>query len=150
MKRFRFNLEKLLELRKYDEQKWELKLGEIVSKCNKSEHRIRELKGRKNSAFFKYQLDSHGIDELQISELFMKRLESEIDSSSLKLKGYNAERKKIQDKFVEVTNKRKILDKLKEKEEAVYYREQERVEIKEIDDISIGIALRNRKKFGTA
>ncbi len=151
MKRFRFNLEKLHELRKYDERNWELKLGEIVSKCTRMEHRIRDLKERKSIAFCEYQLESHGIDELQISDLFIKRLDSEIQSSLLKLAGYNEEKRKIQEKFVEVSNKRKILDKLKEKEEVVYYKEQELAELKEIDDMSIGIALRNRnKKMQTA
>ena len=144
MKRFRFNLEKLLELRKYDERNWEIKLGQIVSKCTSIEHRIRDIKSDKSKAFFKYNLASSGIETLQISELYLKRLNSEISMARLKLDGYVSEKKKVQSMFIEVSNKRKILDKLKDKEEDAYYKDQAAEEIKEIDDISIGIALRKR------
>ena len=144
MKRFRFNLEKLLELRKYDERNWEIKLGQIVSKCTFMEHRIRDLKSDKSEAFLKYNLVSSGIEMLQISEVYLQRLNFEINVSELKLKGYISEKLKIQKMFIEVSNKRKILDKLKDKEEDAYYKEQAEADIKEIDDISIGIALRNR------
>ena len=144
MKRFRFNLEKLLELRKYDEQNWEIKLGQIVSKCTAMEHRIRDIKYDKSKAFLKYNLETSGIEMLQISEVYLQRLNSEIDTAKVKLDGYVLEKQKIQKKFIEVSNKRKILDKLKDKEEDSYYKALMTAEIKEIDDISIGIALRNR------
>ena len=146
MKRFRFNLEKLLELRKYDEQNWEIKLGQIVSKCTSMEHRIRDLKSDKSEAFLMYSLVSSGIEMLQVSGMYLKRLNSEINMSKLKLKGYLSEKQKIQSMFIEVSNKRKILDKLKDKEEAAYYKDQAAAEVKEIDDMSIGIALRNRNR----
>ena len=144
MKRFRFNLEKLLELRKYDERNWEIKLGQIVSKCTAMEHRIRDIKSDKSKAFFKYNLESSGIEMLQISEVYLQRLNSEIGMAKLKLDGYISEKQKIQSKFIEVSNKIKRLDKLKDKEEGAYYKDQATAEVKEIDDISIGIALRNR------
>lgn len=144
MKRFRFNLEKLLELRKYDERNWEIKLGQIISKCTLMEHRIRDIKSDKSKVFFKYNLASSGIGILQVSEIYHQRLNFEISSAKIKLAGYISEKKKIQDKFIKVSNKRKILDKLKEKEENFYYKEQSAEEVKVIDDISIGISLRNR------
>ncbi len=144
MKRFRFNLEKLLELRKYDEQKWEIELGRIVSKCTAMEHRIRDIKSDKSKAFLKYNLEVSGIEILQVSEVYLQRLNFEINMARVKLDGYIAEKQKIQSKFIEVSNKRKILDKLKVKVEDAYYKDLMTAEIKEIDDISIGIALRNR------
>ena len=144
MKRFRFNLEKLLELRKYDEQNWEIKLGQIVSKCTAMEHRIRDIKSDKSKAFFKYNLASSGIEMLQVSEVYLQRLNSEISMAKIKLDGYISEKQEIQSRFIKVSNKRKILDKLKDKEEEAYYKDMAAVEIKEIDDISIGILLRNR------
>ena len=144
MKRFRFNLEKLLELRTYGEKKWEINLGQIVSKCNSMEKRIKNYKSEKTKAFYKYNLLGSGIDMLQISEIYLQKLTYEIDQAELKLDSYNYEKQKIQKKYVEVSNKRKVLDKLKEKEALNYYKEQALEEIKEIDDISIGIALRKR------
>ena len=146
MKRFRFNLGKLLELRAYDERNWEIKLGQIVSKCNTMEHRIRDYEADKTKVFFKYNLDSSGIDILQISEMYLNKLNYEINQSNLKLDAYNSEKEKIQAKYIEASNKRKVLDKLKDKEEQGYYKAQALEEIKEIDDISIGIALRKRNR----
>ena len=144
MKRFRFNLEKLLKIRKYDERNWEIKLGQIVSKCTVMEHRIRDIKSDKSKAVQKYNLASSGIEMLQISQNYLQRLNYEIRIAKIKLDGYISEKHKIQSRFIEVSNKRKILDKLKDKEEGSYYKALMVAEIKEIDDISISMALRNR------
>lgn len=146
MKRFRFNLEKLLELRVYDEQDWEMKLGQIVSKCTTMERKIRKYESDKSKVFFKYNLESSGMEILQISELYRKKLSFEMSQATLKLDAYNSEKLKIQNKYIEASNKRKVLDKLKDKEEQNYYKKQALEEIKEIDDISIGIALRKRNR----
>jgi flagellar FliJ protein len=144
MKRFRFNLEKLLELREYDERNWEIKLGQIVSRCNIVERRIKDYESDKIKTFFKFNLKSSGIEMLQISESYLQKLNYEISQSNLNLDSYKSEKKKIQTKYNEASNKRKILEKLKSKEELAYYKGQALEEIKEIDDISIGIALRKR------
>ncbi|RKX88491.1 MAG: flagellar export protein FliJ [Spirochaetes bacterium] len=144
MKRFRFNLEKLLELRVYDEKGWEIKLGQIVSKCNTMERRIRGYESDKKITFFKFNLKNSGIDMLHLSENYLQKLNYEINQSELKLDSYKSEKQKIQAEYIKASNKRKILDKLKSKEELAYYKKQAVEEMKEIDDISIGIALRKR------
>ncbi len=144
MKLFRFNLEKLLDLRKYDEKKWEVTLGQIVSKCNTVEHTISNLKTDRMDAFFKYNLHGSGIELLQIAELYVNKINHEISQAQLKLKAFLMEKQEIQNKYVEAVNNRKVLDKLKDKEEKKYYKEQALEEMKEIDDISIGMALRKR------
>ncbi len=144
MKRFRFNLEKLLELRVYDEKGWEIKLGQIVSKCNIMERRIRGYESDKSITFFKFNLKNSGIDMLHLSENYLQKLNYEINQSELKLDSYKSEKQKIQAEYIKASNKRKILDKLKSKEELAYYKKQAVEEMKEIDDISIGIALRKR------
>ena len=144
MKRFRFNLKKLLDLRKYDEKKWEVTLGQIVSKCNAMEYTITNLKSDCREVFFKYKLHGSGIELLQISEMYINKLNYEISQAQLKLQAFLVEKQKIQNKYIEVVNKRKVLDKLKEKEEKKYYKEQTLEEMKEIDDMSIGLALRKR------
>lgn len=148
MKRFRFNLEKLLELKKYDERSWEIKLGQIVSKCNITAHQIRDFESDKTNSFYKYNLENSGIELLQISELYIQKLNYEISQANLKLGAYESEKEKIQISYIEASNKRKVLDKLKDKEEKVYYKKEALEELKEIDDISIGIALRKRIKKG--
>ena len=144
MKRFRFNLEKLLELRVYDEKGWEIKLGQIVSKCNTMERRIRGYESDKSKTFFKFNLKNSGINMLHLSENYLQKLNYEINQSELKLDSYKSEKQKIQTEYIKASNKRKILDKLKSKEELAYYKKQAVEEMKEIDDISIGIALRKR------
>ena len=144
MKRFQFNLDKLLDLRKYDERKWEINLGQIVSKCNVMEHTISKLILDRKKTFFKYKLHGSGIELLQISEMYINKINYEINQAQLKLTAYLREKQDVQTKYIEVVNKRKVLDKLKEKEEQKYYKEQALEEMKEIDDMSIGIALRKR------
>ena len=144
MKQFRFNLEKLLDLRKYDEKKWEVTLGQIVSKCNAVEYSISNLKSDRREAFLKYKLHGSGIELLQISEMYINKLNYDISQAQLRLQSFLMEKKKIQNEYIEVVNRRKVLDKLKEKEELNYYKKQTLEEMKEIDDMSTGIALRKR------
>lgn len=145
MKRFRFNLEKLLELRAYDERSWEIKLGQIVSKCNSMERLIRDYESDKTKAFFEYNLTGSGIAMLQISEMYLQKLNYEITQAALKLDAFKSEKQKVQAKYIESSTKRKVLDKLKSKEELAYYKKQALEEIKEIDDISSGISIRKRR-----
>ncbi|MCD6396100.1 MAG: hypothetical protein J7L71_01045, partial [Spirochaetaceae bacterium] len=88
MKLFQFNLDKLLDLRKYDERKWEINLGQIVSKCNVMEHTISNLKLDRKRAFFKYKLHGSGIELLQISEMYINKIDYEIKQAQLRLTTY--------------------------------------------------------------
>jgi flagellar FliJ protein len=137
MKRFQFRLERLLTIRRYREREWEVKLAKAAGTCLKLEREIDEMYGEKARAFkdrFKY--GAGDIEYLTASELYMQRLERTAMKKEKELAVKNVERDKIKNQYLEVSKKRKILDKLRERRAAEYYKEAKDEEIKSMDDMN--------------
>ncbi len=136
MRKFQFNLEKILELRKYDEQQWELKLGEATGKCNALQHKINEKKTSRKHIFSQRHLDKGDMRMFLYVENYTHRMDQEIADLTEKLEKAEEERSKIQEKFLEASKKRKILDKLKERKQQAYYKHEQKQEQKALDEIT--------------
>ncbi len=138
MRRFRFRLEKLLEIRKYREREWELKLAHITGVCLKMEWEIKDLISEKKRIFGPE--DAHtgcDIEYLKVRELYIRRLEQNAGKLAQELMEKEAERERIRLEYKEVSKKRKILEKLKERREKEDKKKQYDKEIKTVDDINI-------------
>jgi flagellar FliJ protein len=75
-------------------------------------------------------------------EQYITRLLIEIEELTVKLEQKQKERQKVQEKFLEASRDRKILDSLKEKREQQYRREQNREDMKILDDLAGAQAVR--------
>ena len=144
MKRFRFNLERVLTLRKYIEKNREIKLGTIISKCNVIQNRIKLLEQNRISHFRNFKLQNGGIDYLQTLERYFNKLEADRLEFSSELASLNEEKERAQKEYLEASRRRKTIEKVKEKKEQNYYREQLIEESKELDDIGTQFAVRNQ------
>jgi len=136
MRKFQFNLEKILELRKYDEQQWEMKLGQTTGRCNALQKKIEERHSKRKRTFNQRHLDTGDMRMFMYVENYTHRLDQEITELRAELEQAEKERREVQEKFLEVSKKRKILDKLKERKQQVYYKQQEKQEQKVLDEIS--------------
>ena len=136
MRKFQFNLEKILELRKYDEQQWEIKLGQTTGRCNALKKKIEERRSSRKQTFNQRHLDTGDMRMFMYVENYTHRMDQEITELRAELEQAEKERKDVQEKFLEVSKKRKILDKLKERKQQVYYKQQEKQEQKVLDEIS--------------
>jgi flagellar protein FliJ len=148
MKRFQFRLEHLLELRKYKEREWELKLAKITGVCLALGRRITEI-GREINLTIQslFEAGSIGDYSYRISrELFMTRLRQERKEKEFELEKREEERKKVQEEYLVHSRKRKVLEKLKEKQEQEYYILMKKEEFKALDDINNGLYTRKRKE----
>ena len=135
MKRFRFSLEKVLELRKYREREARLELGRAVSDLEAIEGQIRETgAARHKAAAARFSSD----DALEIinCENYINRLDQlkekllkDAAAAELVVEGKR-------DAFLEASRDRKVVDKLREKREAAYCRETAEGERAELDDIA--------------
>jgi flagellar protein FliJ len=137
MKRFQFRLERLLTIRRYREREWEVKLAKAAGSCLKLERELDQMYGEKARAFkdrFKYGAEDIGY--LRASELYTQRLEHTAMNKERELAIKNVERDKIKNRYLEVSKKRKILEKLRERRAAEYYREAKDEEIKSMDDLN--------------
>jgi flagellar FliJ protein len=138
MKRFSFRLEKILEIRKYHEREWELKLAEITGTCFRIKGEIRSLLSERGDAFQKRHLSlERDISYLLASELYMQRLEQSAEKLALDLQEKEKILDEVRKQYQEASKQRKILEKLKEKRQKENYKKQRDEEIKVIDDIAL-------------
>jgi flagellar FliJ protein len=138
MRKFQFRLERFLDIRKYKEREWELKLAAITGVCISIRNRIEEnLKkiviSMKQRAMHS---DSIDIENFLAYENFIVRLEHEISALQAELAIKELERKKIQDSYLIASRERKVLEKLKEKKEIEFYKNQRKTQFNEADDLT--------------
>ncbi|MGC9313269.1 MAG: flagellar export protein FliJ [Sediminispirochaetaceae bacterium] len=143
MRRFQFNLEKILELRRYHERQCELRLGEATGRCNALHRQIQERSVRKKNVFAKRGAMGRDISSFLSVEYYTLRMDREIEGLRGELEQAEAERRERQIEFLEASKKRKILDKLKDRKQKLYYREQMKAEQKALDDISSSMYIRS-------
>ena len=138
MRKFQFRLERFLDIRKYKEREWELKLAAITGECISIRNRIEEnLKkiviSMKQRAMHS---DSIDIENFLAYENFIVRLEHEISVLQEELAIKELEREKIQDSYLIASRERKVLEKLKEKKEIEFYKNQRKTQFNETDDLT--------------
>ena len=144
MKRFNFSLRRLLELKKYREHQWEIKLGEATGKCEQLKSEIgRRLEIRKQS--FSRRLGGNMTD-LLVTEQYIGRLDQELRDLRRELEAQEKRRLEVQGQFLEASKERKVYDKLREKRAEEFRKEEIRREIMENDDLNSGTAARRREE----
>jgi len=148
MRRFQFRLNRLLELRRYTEKQWEIKLAGVTGRCAviRDEIRIkrgdiRRVRGVRSAA--SGQID---VGLLQAGDRFALRMDHEIGVLNRELAAKQEERRKVQEKYLDASKNRKVLDKLRERREREYYAEHKKEAFKTADEISLGRTARRKAK----
>ncbi len=136
MRKFRFRLEKVLEVREYYERIAEMKLTAAAGKCSLLE-RILEDNARATLDAARQRF-SGGRDllEMRTAELYSRRLSVERERTLRALALAEADREKARQGYVAASKDKELLTKLRERGEAEYYRSATREEIKTLDDLS--------------
>jgi flagellar FliJ protein len=147
MKRFAFDLEKILNLRKYREQEAKIALGRAVGELSGIENQLKELallRFRTAEEYFSFSGSGESKQGGLVSsaayyrnyEFYLRRLEGRKEElleaavrAQLKLEEERAA-------YLEASRERKVLDKLKEKRAAEYRRLLSVAETKILDDMA--------------
>ncbi|GHT53416.1 hypothetical protein FACS1894106_4240 [Spirochaetia bacterium] len=138
MKRFRFSLEKVLDLRKHLEQEAEIELGRAIGELTEIENRIKALAAEKTrAAKERFSLNNTAI-EIQSYDLYIMRLDQTLDRLLEEAAKAELKVEEARAVYIEASRDRKAVDKLKEKQEAEYRREMLIEETKVLDDVSDG------------
>jgi flagellar FliJ protein len=142
MKRFRYPLEKVLELRKYRERETEIELGRAIGELTEIENKLKALALARIQAANERFSPNNGTMEMQSYDLYIMRLDQtkehlleEAAKAELKVEAARAA-------YLEASRDRKVFDKLKEKREAEYRKEMLAEETKVLDDVSGGVRAR--------
>jgi flagellar FliJ protein len=142
VKRFSFNLAKVLELRKYREQETKIELGRAVAVLTEVEGRIKKNAESRHAAVKqRFSLNNSPRDILNW-EKYIIRLDQEADQlmkEAAKAELAVEEKRGI---FLEASRDRKVIDKLREKREKEYRDAYYAGEHRELDDISSGVRAR--------
>ncbi len=142
MKRFTFNLEKVLKLRQHQEHEREVELGEIISRCVQAQKEIRRLQEEKQRVLGGRSFTNQGVAGYAAVEAYGQRLEREIQEQRRTLQEHEEERNEAQKRFLEASRRRKVLEKLKEKKQERHSQELRREEQQELDEIGAQLQYR--------
>jgi flagellar FliJ protein len=136
MKRFEFKLEKILQLRKYEEQEAKIELGRALGALTAIEARLRSLAEERAQAATNQFSPSNSAAMIQQYMLYLLRLDQ--TKEDLLKDAAMAEQKaeEAREVFKAAFQNRRMLDKLKEKKEKEYKEDREAEENKAIDDIA--------------
>jgi flagellar FliJ protein len=142
MKRFRFDLEKLLELRSYREHEAELELAHAIGNLTLIQNQITQLAQERSAAAQERFSPGKTVVEMRRTDAYILRLDK--DRDRLLEAAVKAELKvdEARSAFAEARRDRLVLDKLKDKRKAEHRKEAMKEEIETLDDISSGTVAR--------
>ncbi len=146
MRRFRFRLERFLELRRYYEREHELKLAKVTGACLMIQRNILNRQSNIARTILERPQTSGPVDleAFHAGEMYMERLDREIHSLEEELTVKEEERTEAQKEYIEASRRRKVLEKLKEKKEEEHVKDQKREEFEILNDINTGSSSRRR------
>ena len=142
MKRFRFSLEKILDLRKHREREAEVELGRAIGELTEIENKIKTLALEKTRAAKERFSLNNTIMEIQSYELYIVRLDHSRDRLLEEAAKAELKVEAARTVYLEASRDRKVFDKLKEKQETEYRREMLIEDTKVLDDVSGGVRAR--------
>ena len=133
MKRFKFSLEKILQIRKFKEEECKIALGQAISVLNKIENEIKETAVKRHGAA---SVRFTEIGDITSWEHYIKRLD--IEAQKLTEQAAQAEIvvEQKRELYLEAQKELKALEKLKEKQQKDYRKEMLNYEMIEIDNMT--------------
>jgi flagellar FliJ protein len=144
VRRFAFNLETFLDLRKNREHETELELARAIGLLTDLERRIKALAEERFQMAAERFSPGREIKDKQNYELYILRLDTEREGLLEECARAELEVEKARAIYTEAARERNVVDKLKEKKFKEYKKEMNAAQAKILDDISSGAAARER------
>ncbi|MEW5923043.1 MAG: flagellar export protein FliJ [Candidatus Zixiibacteriota bacterium] len=147
MKKFRFRLERLLQLKTHAEKERQKLLGQAVQKVIEKESELRELDNTRRDIQLSQRQRLSGsvnISNLSVYSRYYVLLKKKEMGGRELLKAYQKDQEKKRLALVEATREKKIFEKLKERKFDAYRKEMELSTQKEQDEIASQTLLHKR------
>jgi flagellar FliJ protein len=148
MKRFSFNLEKVLTLRKFAEQEAKIELGRAMGALSEIERHILSVAEERAIAARDQFSPANNAAMIQQYMFYILRLDATRDQLLEDAARAELIVEKAREAFLEASRDRKVLDKLKEKRAAEYRKEMLDADGKALDDIASGKLARRLAEAG--
>ena len=143
--RFKFGLDKLLEIRKEKEEESKRLFTESQREKKKIEEKLEEL----NQSYNKYKgiTPNEDIVYQKLKRYYIQGVQNGIKSNEKELVIKNQEVDKRRRDLTEKQMERKTVQTLKDKKYDAYVKEQDRVEQINLDELALYAYVRNKDKF---
>jgi flagellar FliJ protein len=148
LKRFHFELEKILVLRLNRERETELELGKAIGALTELENRIKRLAEERIAAAASRFGKTRGVTEILSYDNYILRLDRTKDTLVEAAAKAELAVEEARAAYVEASRERKVFDKLKERRRREYNKFALVEEVKMLDDISSGSAARKALNIG--
>ena len=136
---YRFNLESLLNYRRYQEEILQKKLAEFKNQLVEHEQQLRQLKQawRKNSLELRQRQESGGtVSGVIMYFRYLDRLTADIDKQKRRVVKTKKRIEQKRRELIEIVKKRKTLEKLKEKRLNTFEQQQLKKERNLLDEVA--------------
>ncbi|MCL2441000.1 MAG: flagellar export protein FliJ [Treponema sp.] len=133
MRRFKFNLEKILQLRQFKEEECKLALGQAISILNKIESEIKKIAVKRFNAAgqrFKNPLEMFSWDN------YILKLEQDAEKMAEQAAQAEIVVEEKRAVYLEAQKELKAIEKLKEKQKKAYHKEVLNYEMDEVDNLT--------------
>lgn len=147
MRRFNFKPEKILKLRENRERETEIELGKAVGALSALELRIKQVAEVKAAAAQNRFSAHHDFTVMLNYDLYILRLDQTKEALLEAAARAELEVENARKIYLEASRDRKVISKLKERQEREYRRAVNLEEIKSIDDITSGLSARKATVF---
>ncbi len=148
MKKFRFRLQKLLDIREVREKKIKNELAELVNLQNIERNKQNELQvkiaDRKKALRIMLGKNKFSYNEVMMYERFTDSANKAIIIAENKIRQIEPEILKVRERLVDASKEKKVVEKLKERNYNEYLYTVNREITKENDDINQKIFLKKR------
>jgi len=133
MRKFKFSLEKVRQLREFKEEECKLALGQAISILNKIENDIKEIALKRHNASIRRFAD---IGETIAWENYILRLDQQAQTLTEKAAQAQMVVEEKRALYLEAQKDLKTIEKLKEKRQKEYRKEMLDYEMAEVDDLT--------------
>ncbi|HZK19343.1 MAG TPA: flagellar export protein FliJ [Treponemataceae bacterium] len=136
MKAFVFSLEKVLELREFEERQCEIELGKAIGEVTRLQQELKKTAAQR-VIYTQSRYDTSNLESIRAVEHYITRLDNQKEKYITEMASAELVVEKKRKDYEEALKQRKVLTKLKEKQLIVYKKEKNKKEEQEIDDIII-------------
>jgi flagellar FliJ protein len=144
-RRFRFGLQKVLDLREWEEKQAENDLAAKTGQCAACERTIEELYLRRRNTFLARGSGGLDLTLLAVHDAFRLRLGKEIETKEKELARLTVEREDLLKVYLEKRKRREVLSKLQEKQALAFKAQAQKREALVLDDLNTASFIRKMR-----
>jgi len=135
MSAFKFDLQKVLNVRNIEEDMAQNKFRKAKKEKKEIENHLQNLKETKRDVH-RYIRDNSSVEKILHARRFLQKHEEKIEDHQQKLSSKKKEVAEKQKEMLDKQKKRKVLDKLKEKKYKSFYKGKIKDQQKQLDEIA--------------